>query len=341
MRSVPGGDPTPVPGGCLREPGGPGTYALLFDADGNDHAVDPDDVPLDTLTQRQLLWIDHQGHGVRELLQRLGLGAAVPALDDDWERPSLRNFGDWFLVHVVAIAPGEHLACAAQSLLVISGQNFVVTLHREPLEFLAQLRDRERAETRIGVLGAESFTASLLDWQMGTYFDAVAELEADVDQLEVRLLADPRPRDYVSDLAALRRAASRLRRMLAPHRRVYGAMARPDFRPDAGPEVQAQFRALIDRFERSLDTVETARELVIGSFELFATHAAQRTNDIMRALTFVTVLLGTLAVVAGVLGMNFEAPLFRTGARGFTVTIVLMAALVLAALGLARWRRWW
>jgi Mg2+ and Co2+ transporter CorA len=326
----------------LPQPGNGGTYALLFDADGSDREVALETLDLTALSERQLLWIDHEGHGLRPLLQRLGLRDAVPALDENGQGPPrLQNFGDWFLVRVVAVAPGEHLECAAQPLLILAGRNFVITLHRQPLEYLAQLRDRERADTRIGVLSAESFTASLLDWQLVTYFDAVAELEADVDELEVQLLSRPLPRSYVADLAVLRRAASRLRRMLAPHRQVYGAMARPDFRPDAGKEADTQFRALNERFERTLDAVEGARELVLGSFELFATHTAQRTNDIMRILTFVTVLLGTLAVLAGVLGMNFEAPIFKTGTRGFVTTIVLMAGLVLGALAMAKRRRWW
>jgi Mg2+ and Co2+ transporter CorA len=326
----------------LPQPGKGGTYALLFDADGNDREAALEQVDLAALSERQLLWIDHEGHGLRPLLQRLGLGDAVPALDENGHgQPRVQNFGDWFLVRAIAVAPGEHLECAAQPLLILAGRNFVITLHREPLEYLAQLRDRERADTRIGVLSAESFTASLLDWQLGTYFDAVAELEADVDELEVQLLSRPLPRGYVAELAVLRRAASRLRRMLAPHRQVYGAMARPDFRPDAGKEADVLFRGLNQRFERTLDAVEGARELVIGSFELFATHTAQRTNDIMRTLTFVTVLLGTLAVLAGVLGMNFEAPIFRTGTRGFVTTIVLMAVLVVVSMVLAKRRRWW
>ena len=89
-----------------------------------------------------------------------------------------------------------------------------------------------------------------------------------------------------------------------------------------------------------MDAVENARELVVGSFELFTTRTAQRTNETMRVLTFVTVLLGSLAVVAGALGMNFRTPFFDSGARGFWTAIGAMAAIVLAALGLARWRRW-
>ncbi len=317
------------------------THVVLFDADGSDRDLALDEVDCERLSERQLLWIDHAGEDGAAVLEALGLEEAAPELERGNGRPRLQNFGAWFLVKVVAVVCRKRLECGGQSLLILCGRNFVATVHRQPLEYLNQLRDRERADTHIGVLSAEGFTASLLDWQMATYLDAVAEVEAEVDRLEVQLLSRPRPRNYVEELAVMRRATSRLRRMLAPHRQVYGAMARPDFRPDADDEAGVHFRALNERFERCLDAVETARELVVGSFELFATHTAQRTNDIMRTLTFVTVLLGTLAVLAGVLGMNFEAPIFRTGTRGFVASIAGMALLSAAALVVARRRHWW
>src|SRR3546814_16148767 len=89
-----------------------------------------------------------------------------------------------------------------------------------------------------------------------------------------------------------------------------------------------------------MDAVEVARELVVGSFELFTTRSAQRTNETMRVLTFVTVLLGTLAVVAGALGMNFRAPLFETGAGGFWTALAAMGVFPIGAQLLARGKRW-
>ena len=119
------------------------------------------------------------------------------------------------------------------------------------------------------------------------------------------------------------------------------ALARPDFRPDEDDDAaERRFEALELRFERAMDAVEMGRELVVGSFELYTSRSAQRTNDTMRVLTFVTVLLGTLAVVAGVLGMNFKAPLFDTGAGGFWVTVAVMAVLSVVATVIARWRKW-
>lgn len=320
---------------------GDGPHAVLFDADGSDREVAVDTIDLASLSERQLLWIDQQGPPSEALLRKLGLEAAMPALREGNGRPSLQNFGDWFLLRVVAIARTGPLQFGGQALVILVGRNFVVSLHREPLDYMTQLLQRERADTRIGVLSAESFTASLLDWQMATYFDAVTELEEEVDRLEVQMLTQPILRERVPELAVLRRAASRLRRLLTPHRTVFGAMARPDFRPDDSKEEQAQLRMLNERFERALDAIEAARELVIGSFELFATRTAQRTNDTMRVLTFVTVLLGTLSVLAGALGMNFEAPIFRTGTRGFVTTLAGMAALAIVAVLVARRRNWW
>jgi magnesium transporter len=316
-------------------------HAVLFDADGSDREVDVDTIDLASLSERQLLWIDQQGSPPEAMLRQLGLEAALSALRDNGGRPSLQNFGDWFLLRVIAVARSQPLQFAGQVLTILVGRNFVVSLHREPLEYMKQLLQRERADTRIGVLSAESFTASLLDWQMATYFDAVTELEEEVDRLEVQLLTQPILRERVPELAVLRRAASRLRRLLTPHRTVFGAMARPDFRPDDSKEEQAQLRTLNDRFERALDAIEAARELVIGSFELFATRTAQRTNETMRVLTFVTVLLGSLSVLAGALGMNFEAPIFRTGTRGFIITLSVMASVVITALLVAKRRNWW
>jgi magnesium transporter len=325
--------------------GAAAAYALLFDADGSDRELAIDGIELARLSERQRVWIDLQqreGQDVWACLRKLGLEEAAQTLEErkDQGQPRLQNFGDWFLVQVVAVAHPGSLRFTAQPLTLVIGRNFVVTVHRDLLPFLDQLRERERGDTQVGMLSAESFTVSLLDWQLTTYFEAIAELESEIDRMEVQMLARRMRGEHLPDLARMRRGASQLRRLLAPHRAVFGAMARPDFRPDPEGTNDKQFRALNERFERSMDAVENARDLVIGSFELFATRTAHRTNETMRVLTFVTVLLGSLSVLAGVLGMNFEAPLFRTGQQGFVVTIVTMLVLVAIAVAVARWRRW-
>ena len=322
--------------------------AMLFDADGDDRPLAEEEIAGAALGERQLLWIDVEedapggADAVLESLTRtLDLGAgAMAILRERGDTVRLQNVGDWFLAQVVAVEHEGQLRFGGRGLAILCGQNFVVSLHRGPLELIEQLRDRERADTRIGTLSAESFSASLLDWVVDSYLHAVSDFEAAVDRLEVTLLASRVHHGCLPQLAQLRRGASRLRRMLSPHRLVFGALARPDFRPSEDGIADRQFRALEQRFERAMDAVENTRELVVGSFELFTTRSAERTNDTMRVLTFVTVLLGSLAVVAGALGMNFKTPFFDLGNLGFWISIGGMAVIAIVAISIARWRRW-
>ena len=335
---------------------------VLFDADGRDGDLEADQIDPSHLSDHQLLWIDlcsTDDARVREIVAKLGLSDHLPAVRAGMRgRPRVENFGDWFLVRAMSVgaggasadgadaSPGQprravRLRFQTQEFTIVTGPNFVLTLHDAPLRFLDELRAREQAETQLGVLSAESFTASLLDWMLAAYFDAVSEFEAAVDRLEVTLLGSHRQRDWLPDLANLRRVVSRLRRQLAPHRNLFAALRRPDFRPSADDAAShSHFRQLGDRFDHAIEAVENARDMVVGTFELFATRAAQRTNDNMRRLTFATVLLGTLAVLAGVLGMNFDIALFDSGAKGFWSAVGAMAALAVAALVVGRARDW-
>ena len=322
--------------------------ATLFDADGDDRDLELDVIDPSALTERQLLWVDVEDDdndeadpALQRLVQRFALSEdALQLLKDASGAPRLQNFGDWFLAQVIAVDHSGQLRFKPRPLAIVCGRNFVISVHRGPITFIEELRDRERADTALGVLSAESFTASLLDWVVESYLHAVSDFEMAVDRLEVMLLGHSMNRKTLPELAVLRRSASRLRRMLSTQRSVFGALARPDFRPDEEGVADQHFRSLEQRYQRAMDAVDNTRELVVGSFELFTTRTAQRTNETMRVLTFVTVLLGSLAVIAGVLGMNFKAHVFDLGEAGFWTTIASMAGIIMLASAIARWRRW-
>ena len=323
-------------------PGSPTARVLLFNADGRDRRIDPGELRLDALSPRQLAWIDvvaPNGEDIAALLERLGLGTLpLPQLLRG-HSPAVVEKQGWFTAR--ALAPRtEGGQVHGEPWLLGAGANVVVTVHRVPLPFIEAIWAHADPDSRLGLLDADSFAAALLDRLVTEYLDAVDAFEAEVDEFEVAVLRPRLGRGYLGRLRELRRTISRLRSLLSSHRALFDSLSRPDFRPDGHETVNAHFQAVSARYERAIDAIENARDLVIGSFELLAARLSQRTNDTMRVLTFATVLLGSLAVVAGVLGMNFRAPLFETGARGFWLTIGTMVAIVVAALLLAHARRW-
>lgn len=317
----------------------PAATAQLYDARGGHRQLALDDLEGTHVDDERILWVDVQGDDEALVARaRAALGLPEPAFPGVTQ-PAVLDLGDSFAVRVVAVRAANGHGFDGDVLDVQGGANRVLTVHRAPLPFLDALRERERAPSELGVLSAESFAAVVLDGHLTTYFDAVSGFEATVERLELEIF-DDRHLGSLPELRTLRRSASRLRRMLSPHRAVYGVLSRPDFRPREGRTADRHFGALDVRFERAMDMVENCRDLVMGSFELFSNQTALRTNASMKVLTFATVVLGILAVVGGTLGMNFQAKFFAAD-HGFWYAVCGLALLAAIALLLGRWRRWY
>ncbi|MET4728001.1 magnesium transporter [Lysobacter enzymogenes] len=314
----------------------------LFRSCGNAETISLDQLGAH-IDDDTLIWVEVRSDDMdilMDLTARLGVSEdLVSRLAARRRRPWIDSDGDQYAVCALAADHIGDLEFDGIPLCLLCGRNFVITLHQKPLTFLETLRDRESRRSQVGTLTADSFVASLLSWHLDTYFAAASDFESNVERLEESVLRDP-ANENVQGLRRLRKGASRLRRMLAPHRIIFTGMARPDFRPDACDRSEKHFRLLADQFERAMDVIENARELVIGSFELFSNQVALQTNTTMRVLTFITVVIGLQTVIAGILGMNFDAPFFKTHALGFWLAVGLMTALGVTAALLGRWRRW-
>lgn len=316
--------------------------ARLFGDEMPGRDLDCSELPELRLDDRMLLWVDLSQPDA-DMLDIVWSALDLPQaartfLEDGGTTPCVRKYSGFFAVRAVA-TDNDCLSLQGRVLTMLAGHNVVVSIHDQAVPFIDEIRQHNADQTDVGGLCAESFVAAMLDWHLSTYFDAAADFEMAVERLEVDILAD-RHRDCLPELRRLRRIASRMRRMLSPHRAVFGALSRPDFSPAEDRSAERHFVALDTRFERAMDIVENARELVIGSFDLFSSQTALKTNDAMRILTFVTVVTGVLAVIAGALGMNFNAELFQTRASGFWTAVVGMGLLAGGAIAYGKWRRW-
>ncbi|OEZ02440.1 MULTISPECIES: CorA family divalent cation transporter [Stenotrophomonas] len=323
---------------------GTGVTITLYQEKGS-CPLDIGELPNTAPKDDELLWVDLCGASdadVERVWQALDLGRGSLPTGPISTNPKLEKFANHFTARVVAVLPGQNLNFKGAVLTIIAGDNFVVTHHVDDIDFLADMRVREpETVCDIGCLGEASFVAALLDWHLSTYFSAVALFEVEIERLESRILSDKPPgRSALPQLCALRGAASRLRRMLAPHRVVFDGLSRPDFVPDGAEEVARHLSELDDRYERALDVVENARELVVGSFQLFSTQTELQTNERMKLLTFVTVVTGLLAVIAGALGMNFDANFFSLKTEGFWIAVAVMVGLGLTSIFVGRRRGW-
>jgi Mg2+ and Co2+ transporter CorA len=149
----------------------------------------------------------------------------------------------------------------------------------------------------------------------------------------------PDERGLLKRLQSLRRRVRELRRALSPQREALALLSHPESELLTDSRAVDDYQRLAGQLERALEAVDTAREMIVGSFDIFMTRTAQATNEIMKRLTIVSVLLLPGAVIAGIMGMNFKVGLFDVTWM-FWVTLGLMALLAAGTLVVAKRKKW-
>jgi Mg2+ and Co2+ transporter CorA len=325
----------------VRSTDGPSVW--LFDADRTNQRLDVDDALERKVGDDQLPWIDTSepldANLVARMGERLKLGGSARAPAEFGTRPLIAAHGQRLHLRVMS-EPGD-ATDGVTWVDVIVARNLVITAHEGPARFLEHFDERLESDATVGRLTASSFLRSLLDAVVTTYFEAVDLIGDDVDMLDARSLVARPDEDILPDLVDIRRRVARLRRLLSDHREVFAALVEADVSELADPDDEG-FASLGTRFEDAIHSVEDSRDLLLGSFDVFMSRLAQRTNDAMKVLALATVLLLPGSLIAGLLGMNLVVPLPNDQAGSFWIVvavIVVLATIVLVGAWRARWIR--
>ncbi|HUQ77591.1 MAG TPA: CorA family divalent cation transporter [Patescibacteria group bacterium] len=313
--------------------------AVLYDATGQDREVDllDDEVKVD---KDRLLWIDIDGRDPADLVRAgaaIGLdGTSLRRLSKVEGRARLLRLPDRIVLTLGTVEPDDPEA-ARHELDIVIGANHIVTVHDRPIWAVDEFRKEIDLEELVGRLDSASFVAGLVDSIFTAYFRQVEAIERDIDELDVVAVRNRADASFLSTVVVLRRRIARLRRALAPNREALLPLERPDVAHTS--DLGTVWPGISQRLERAIDGVENARELLVGSFDLYLGRSSQRTNDVMKILTLVSAIALPGIVLAGVMGMNFQMPFFDD-ANNFFVVAGAMAAFAIAILVIARWRSW-
>jgi Mg2+ and Co2+ transporter CorA len=291
----------------------------------------------DRLDEGSILWVesDRDEASLEEISQTLGLSDAIRLVTS---RPDAG-----------AAFRGEHIRLSVMGLRAMSDRpeaarldilvapNVVVSIHEVPIRGLSDPIDTVAEDPRFGGLDAGRFAGLLLDGVLDGYDAAVDEVVADIDRLDEAALRADVGADALETMVEIRRRIASMRRWLAPNRAVFAALTREiddEPSPIGTPNVD-----LVAHLDRTLDAIDRCREQLLGSFDIVMTRTGQRTNDVMRVLTVLSAVLLPAVVIAGVMGMNFPAPMFDDAGL-FSVVLGAMIALAFLTLAFARLRRW-
>jgi magnesium transporter len=288
-------------------------HAVYRDGAGAIHLEWPREQIAQAITDRKgTLWVDIEDpdsseHEADTLLRNV-FGFHPLAVDDAIQESHLPKVNDWG-DYIYIVFHGTSIDCRTDDLRlheidIFLGPNYLVTYHSEPLLFLDQDRQSIDRDPRDRLQhGADHLLVRFLERAVDQSLEAIEYLDDRVDAVQNQVIADPRPRT-LETIFRLKRSAVSLQKIFSPQRDVLNRLARDPYKP-IRPEHRVYFRDIYDHIVRIHDISESLRDLIAGTLETYLSVLSNRTNDIMKTLTIVTVMFMPMSFLVGFFGMNF------------------------------------
>ena len=260
-----------------------------------------------------LLWIDIQGpdehlgmHLENWLCDHFQFHAL--AVEDALRQTHVPKVDDWgeylyIVFHVARIVP-ETDALELLELDIFLGKNYLITYHTVPLPILEQDRQSIERDPRDRLRqGADHLLVRFLELAIDQSLKVIENLDEQVDDIQNAVIANATSQN-LKTIFRIKRSAIQLHKILSPQREVLNRLARDPYQP-IQTKHRVYFRDLYDHVVRIHDISESLRDLISGTLETYLSVVANRTNDIMKALTIVTVMFMPMTFIVGFFGMNF------------------------------------
>jgi magnesium transporter len=325
----------------IKPPGNGSAWALAWSqADGVRALTDLEAIKRAYTDKGSRLWIDlisPDAAVLASLTQLLGLH---PLVSEDIlernQRAKIEASGD--ALHMVMFGLEYAGEVVAHELDVVLGQRYLLTSHDQGIDLRGAPFMRRDAGTYLAV-GADFMLWSVTDWLVDQYFPVFDELGDAIDELEVEVVRKPGSW-VVEKLFALRRDLLEIRHAVNPQREIFNQLTNRDLE-QIKPERIVYFRDVYDHLIRLTDELDSYRELVSTTLDIYLSQINNNLSETMKRLTGVTVILATIGAIGGIFGMSEAGAAFNfTEAWGFWAVTALSIVTALLV-GLYFRRRGW
>jgi magnesium transporter len=138
----------------------------------------------------------------------------------------------------------------------------------------------------------------------------------------------------------MKRSLIEMRRVMSNTRDVMGHLLRSEY-PVVQKDLTPFLRDVYDHVMRTLDAIEIHRDLLTTTTELYLSSVANRTNQVMKALTVFGAVATPALVITGMYGMNLKHLPFADHPHSWGIVMTMIAAVSGSVLLVLRKLRWW
>ncbi len=221
------------------------------------------------------------------------------------QRPKLDRYGDQMLIVFYGAHATEALSDDTPHLvevhIMVSG-SWVVTVRRKRCDELDELRRRIAADPS---RDEELVVYKIFDALTDTFFPVLERIDDAIDAIEDAIVLRPTD-EQLQQVFRLKRRLVALRRVIMPQRDLAArTISDIDELPGLVHGSRDYFRDVYDHLIRVSDLVDSYRDLLTGTMDVYLSTVSNRLNVVMKQLTLVATVFLPITALTGFFGQNF------------------------------------
>jgi magnesium transporter len=214
------------------------------------------------------------------------------------------------------------------------GPDFLISVRSADAAIMENVRTRAAQEN---VDRLDRIFYMIIDQIVDGYQPVLDKLADEISEIEDVVLDRPNP-ETLSRIFSLKRKLVDFRRIAGGMREVVNALIRRE-KGLLGDDLDPYFRDIYDHIIRSVDLIESYRDLLSGSLDIYLSAVANRTNEVMKVLTIWGTVALPLVIITGFFGMNLKLP-WADNPHGIDYAVALMIVSTIAILIYFKMKRW-
>ncbi|HEY7691805.1 MAG TPA: magnesium/cobalt transporter CorA [Gaiellaceae bacterium] len=217
------------------------------------------------------------------------------------QRAKLDQYDDYVFLVVYGAAPDDDRLVEVHCFY---SANYLVTIHRDDCPAFLEIRERYAKRAK-PIERPALLLYRIVNGLVDSFFPILADFDDHIDTLEndIFLRADDK---QLQEIFRLKRLLVGLRKAIGPERDLFASLTGgiADL-PGMEEEDERYFRDVYDHLIRISDLIDTYRDLLTSSMDVYLSTVSNRTNVVAKQLTIIATIFLPLAWVTGFFGQNF------------------------------------
>jgi magnesium transporter len=217
------------------------------------------------------------------------------------QRSKLDDYDDYVFIVVYGAVPDEDRLVEVHCFY---SERYLITLHRDEAPAFTEVRRRyQKRKQPIDDPGKLLYR--IVDALVDSFFPILADFDDRIDELENQTFLHASDQQ-LQEIFAMKRLLVGMRKAVTPQRDLFATlMGGVTELPGMTAEDERYFRDIYDHLIRISDLIDTYRDLLTSSMDVFLSTVSNRLNVVMKQLAVIATIFLPLTFITGFFGQNF------------------------------------